>query len=151
MAHSELRWNPALATRLVEGTAVSGQKRQLRFPEPIAAASLYTTANDYAKFAAALLNDSSAMGSTTEKPATADRRLGLQWGLGWGIEPIAQGGNLWQWGNNPGYRAFVMASASSGEAVVVLTNSERGMALAKPLTQVIFPGEHAAFAFHMLR
>ncbi|MDB6062445.1 MAG: hypothetical protein JWM78_2548 [Verrucomicrobiaceae bacterium] len=151
MASSEFRWNAALADKLVQGTSRSGQKRQLRFPEPIAAASLYTTANDYAKFVARLLNDSSAMTLTIEKPATANRRLGLQWGLGWGVEIGASGPNLWQWGSNPGYRAFVMASASSGDAVVILTNSEQGMALVEPLTKIVLPGEHSAFAFHMLR
>ena len=151
MANSELRWSATLAGKLVGGTSQSGQKRQLRFPEPIAAASLYTTANDYARFVARLLNDVASMSLITGKPATADRRLGLEWGLGWGIEPGAQGPNLWQWGNNPGYRAFVMASASSGDAVVILTNSERGMALAEPMTKVLLPGEHHAFAFHLLR
>jgi CubicO group peptidase (beta-lactamase class C family) len=151
MASSELRWSATVAGKLMEGTSLSGQKRQLRFPEPIAAASLYTTANDYARFVARLLNDSWAMNLTTEKPATAHRRLGLQWGLGWGIEPGPQGPNLWQWGSNPGYRAFVMASASSGDAIVILTNSERGMALAEPLTKIVLPGEHNAFGFPMLR
>lgn len=150
MASSEFRWNTALAGKLVEGTSSSGQKRQFRFLEPIAAASLYTTANDYARFVARLLNDSSVMNLTTEKPATASRSPGLQWGLGWGIEPGAQGVNLWQWGSNPGYRAFVMASVSSGNAIVILTNSERGLALAEPLTKIVLPGEHNAFKFRML-
>jgi CubicO group peptidase (beta-lactamase class C family) len=151
MTSTELRWKASLAERLVDGTSLSGQKRQLRFPEPIAAASLYTTANDYAKFVATLLSDSSALNLTTEKPATAHRHTGQEWGLGWGIEPDVQGLNLWQWGSNPGYRAFVMASASSGNAVVVFTNSERGMALAQPLTKIVLPGEHPAFRFPMLR
>jgi hypothetical protein len=76
-----------------------------------------------------------------------DRALGLQWGLGWGIERAQGGPYLWQWGNNPGFRAFAMASTSSGEGFVVFTNSERGMPIAASIAQRVLPAEHNAFRF----
>lgn len=76
--------------------------------------------------------------------------LGLAWGYGWGIETAAGGPYLWQWGNNPGYRAFTMVSASSGNGYVLLTNSEDGMPLAASLARSTIPAEHGVFRFHML-
>ncbi len=151
MTRSDFRWRPSFSGGIVPGTSSSGQPRQLRFPEPLAPASLYTTAGDYARFLSALLGDAESLRLITAAPTTVDARLGLDWGLGWGIERGEHGPYLWHWGNNPGYRAFVMASASSGDAVVILTNSERGMGLAEPMVRAVLPGDHRAFRFHMLR
>jgi len=49
---------------------------------------------------------------------------------------------LWQWGNNPGYRAFVLAVHRSGDGLVLLTNSDAGLRLVEPLLQAALPGEH---------
>ena len=79
-----------------------------------------------------------------------DEKLGLSWGNGWGIEAAAGGPYLWQWGNNPGFRAFAMVSVVSGNGFVLLTNSERGMPLAVPLARATVPADHGVFRFHML-
>lgn len=150
MADSSFRPGPALLARLVSGRNAAGQPRRLRFPSPIAAGSLHTTAADYARFMAALLADKPALGLTLADPVTATRRPPLQWGLGWGMERTADGTCLWQWGNNPGYRAFAMMRPASGDGFVLLTNSERGMALAEPLAGIALPGEHPAFGFRLL-
>jgi CubicO group peptidase (beta-lactamase class C family) len=151
MASSDFRWKSSFAGRIVPGTSWWGLPRQLRFSEPLAPASLYTTAGDYARFLSALLADAPTLRLITTAPATVNTKLGLDWGLGWGIERGERGQHLWQWGNNPGYRAFVMVSASSGDGVVILTDSERGMALAEPMARAVLPGDHPAFQFHMLR
>lgn len=57
---------------------------------------------------------------------------------------------IWQWGNNPGYRAFAMASSRSGDGFVLLTNSENGLKLAEPIAQTLLPGEHNVFRFPWL-
>lgn len=100
---------------------------------------------------AALLADEPALRLTLADPVPASRRPPLQWGLGWGMERTAAGPCLWQWGNNPGYRAFAMMRPASGDAFVLLTNSERGMALAEPLAALALPGKHPAFGFRLLR
>ncbi len=151
MTSSEFRWSPAISTRLVPGTSASGQPRQLNFPEAIVPSSLYTTAGDYAKFITALLADAEILRLTTTTPVTVDGRLGLEWGLGWGLERGSDGLNLWHWGSNPGYRSFVMVSMKSGNGIVILTDSERGLAVAEPLVNVVLPGHHNAFSFHLLR
>ncbi len=151
MASSSFRWQPSFADRVVPGMAGAGRMQPHRFTQPLAPASLYTTAHDFALFLAALLNDAPLLRSTVHDPVAVDARLRLSWGLGWGIEQGDGGPFLWQWGNNPGFRAFAMASATSGDGFVLLTNSERGLELAAPLAQAVLPGDHPLFKFRMLR
>lgn len=150
MRHSRLRLTDDIRDQLVNGNSWFGWGGQLNFSEPNAAASLYTTAEDYARLISALLADTALLSSTLANPVTTDPELGLAWGRGWGIETAAGGPYLWQWGNNPGYRAFAMVSASSGKGYVLLTNSERGMPLAASLAGSTIPAEHGVFRFHML-
>lgn len=123
----------------------------LSFSEPIAPATLYSSAADYGRFLAAVVSDKNLIKTTLASSVVADAGLGLNWGLGWGIEK--SGGKNWifQWGNNPGYRAFAIASVESGDGLVILTDSENGMALAEPITNRVLPGEHRVFKFHMLQ
>lgn len=150
MRHSRLRLTEDIRHQLVNGTSWFGWGRQFDFTEPNAAASLYTTAGDYAKLLSALLSDTSLLSLTLANPVTTDTELGLAWGYGWGVETAEGGPYLWQWGNNPGYRAFAMTSVSSGDGFVLLTNSEDGMPLAASLARSIIPAKHGVFRFHML-
>lgn len=147
MADSSLVWRDAFGDRAVRGRSALGFQQRVQFHSALAAASLYTTAADYARFMAALLADGELVARTLAHPVEVDRALGLQWGLGWGIERAQGGPYLWQWGNNPGFRAFAMASASSGDGFVVFTNSERGMPIAASIAQRVLPAEHNAFRF----
>ena len=150
MRDTSLIWRDDFATRVQHGTSMFGTVRQVRFLKPVAAASLCTTASDYARFMSALLADDRLLSLTMSRPVVAEPELGLEWGFGWGIERGKGGPYIWQWGNNPGFRAFAMASVSSKDGFVVFTNSERGMALAVPLAYSILPVEHNAFRFSMV-
>ena len=147
MPDTSLVWRDSFAARVVNGRSVFGRTRQIRFLKPVAAASLYTTATDYAKFMSAALTNDQIISLVLSSPAQVDSALGLQWGLGWGIEHSAGGPYVWQWGNNPGYRSFAMASVASKDGFVILTNSERGMPLAASLAHSVLPAEHNAFRF----
>ncbi len=150
MRHSRLHLTEDIRKQLVNGNSWFGLGRQFDFSEPNAAASLYTTAEDYAKLISALLADTDLLSLTLANPVITDPELGLAWGYGWGVETAVGGPYLWQWGNNPGYRAFAMVSVSSGNGYVLLTNSERGMPLAASLARSTIPAEHGVFRFHML-
>jgi CubicO group peptidase (beta-lactamase class C family) len=150
MRDSSLVWNDAYAGRAVAGTSAAGATREARFRSPVAAASLYTTAGDYASFLSGLLADEGLLALSMSRAVRVDRRLGIDWGCGWGIERTAAGPHLWQWGSNPGFRAFSMVSPLSRDGFVILTNSDRGMALAVPLADETLPGEHNAFRFSMV-
>jgi CubicO group peptidase (beta-lactamase class C family) len=153
MQRSSYRLSEAVAGRLVPGkaaSAASGRTRALRFPDPIASGSLYTTADDYAAFMARVLQDKALTSRVVDGAIDVSRRLGLRWGLGWGVEETPQGTNLWHWGRNPGYCSLAMASLQSGNGIVVFTNDDGGMPVAKELVQAALPGEHGALRFAML-
>jgi CubicO group peptidase (beta-lactamase class C family) len=162
MTNSSYVWSDRFKDSLVLGHARTGlAMRPRRFQVPVAAATLYTTAHDYAKFMAALMNDAKLLNTTVESSITVDTRLNLAWSLGWGLawdittsqsettEPTER--FIWQWGNNPGYRAFAIASVKSGDAVVILTNSDNGMAVIEPLVTALMPKARDVFKFYMLK
>lgn len=150
MHDSRLRLTDDIRPRVVIGTSRSGRPRHFEFHEPNAAASLYSTAPDYARLLAAWLAQPELLEKATANPIPTDPELGLSWGYGWGIESTSVGPCLWQWGNNPGYRAFTMVSTSSRNGFVLLTNSERGMALASPLARSVVSTDHPVFRFRSL-
>lgn len=146
MSNTAFRWKPQFADAFMPGLP-----RHMEIPEALAPFSLHTSANDYAKFLAALMADQQALQLIVQSPASVVPKLGLGWGLGWGVERGEKETFIWQWGNNPGYRAFVMASTSSGDAVVMLTNSEEGLAMAEPIVATVLPGAHSVFKSYLVR
>jgi len=151
MDHSDYVWNAQIAQELVTGTKANGAPRApWNFTRPVAAFTLYTSATDYGKFLVAVLNDEPVLKQITASPVSVDPSLSLSWGLGWGIERVQGDLYIWHWGNNPGYRSFVIASVRTGDGFVMLTNSDNGLKLAEPITQRLLPGEHKVFGFSML-
>ena len=150
MRRSSLVWKQEYALYEAEGTSPTWSSRTARFRYPVAAASLYTTAEDYALFLCALLANQRLLVQTASTPVNVAPILGIEWGYGWGIERSAGGANLWHWGNNPGFRSFTMVSPSSGDGFVLFTSSDRGMALAVPVAYQVLPMEHNAFQFSMV-
>jgi CubicO group peptidase (beta-lactamase class C family) len=87
---------------------------------PNAAASMVTSAADYAKFlAAAIKNPEIGKEQVKIRPS-------LGWGLGWGIERTAGREYLWQWGDNGGYKNFVAMEQATGDAIFIFTNGDSG-------------------------
>lgn len=150
MRHSRLRLTDDIRAQVLDGTSRLGGRVRFDMREPNAAASLYTTAADYARLLAAWLADPALLALVMEQAVSTDAALGLAWGKGWGIETAAGGPYLWQWGNNPGFRAFAMVSVASRNGFVLLTNSERGMPLAASLAHATVPAEHGVFRFSAL-
>ena len=128
MASSSYVWEDRYDRRKATGHDAAGTPRPLRRPaEAFAAASLHTTAGDYARFLAAALDGSGLQARTaaemirpqvhvdegcqncisTKPTGRLSRELG--WGLGWGLEETEDGISLWHWGDNggSGFHCFV--------------------------------------------
>ncbi len=125
-----------------------------------AAASLVTTAGDYARFLAATLRgeglrpESAALMLQAQTPVGASPfNLGgapganqpqLAWTLGWGWQQVEGEAWIWHWGDNGDTKAFALASPRQRRGVVYFANSVNGLAIAHrllgPLTTVAQPG-----------
>jgi len=127
------------------------------FAVPNAAASLYSTAGDYARFLAALLE--SGKTSRWLSPETIDRMLQpvsivnerISWCLGIGLEKGNRGEYFWQWGDNDIYQGFAIMNRKQQSGLVILTNSAHGLRVCKEIVPIVFPDDHAAFSWRMVR
>lgn len=87
---------------------------------PNSAASMVTSAEDYSRFLAAAVRN----GEFGKQQVAINDALG--WGLGWGIERTAGHTYWWQWGDNGGFKNFVLAEPATGSGLVVFTNGDSG-------------------------
>ncbi|MFZ0061578.1 MAG: serine hydrolase [Pyrinomonadaceae bacterium] len=129
-----------------------------------AAASLQTTANDYANFVIAMLK------GTGLKPATARLMLkpqstvtlagafnlnapevklasNVQWGLGWGLEKTEAGMAFWHWGDNGDTKAFVLAYPQRKTGLVMFANSANGLSMINELIGNAMGNDQPALAW----
>ena len=157
MTSSSYTWRSDFDARTAYGHDVDGNPGTIRKDDQFnAAASLNTTAHDYALFLAAILNGTGLQPATLREMETpqiavdpectnctdrAPKELSktIFWGLGWGIQrPIqsstkrddANSTTLWHWGDNGDFKCFVLADPAHKSAAIVFTNSENGLSIA---------------------
>jgi CubicO group peptidase (beta-lactamase class C family) len=111
-----------------------------------AAASLHTTAPDFARFMMAVMNGSALSDSTAAAMLTPqiDVDSNVTWGLGIGLQDNEAGRSFWHWGDNTGYKAYTITYPDPGVGVVWFTNSENGHSILSGLLAATVGGEHAA-------
>lgn len=140
-----------LASRRKQPGAATGHDRQgakwLETPWPGAnvAASLHTTAEDYAKFLAAALDEERMW----TPRIVADEPYALSWGLGWGVaggEPPV----FLHWGSNPGFKSLAMGVPAERRGWVMLTNADNGLELATALSSRMVGRDLPALGYFML-
>ncbi|MBI2688963.1 MAG: serine hydrolase [Acidobacteria bacterium] len=110
--------------------------------QPNAAASMVTTANDYARFVAAAMKNAELRKPHVTMRTGKDWMLG--WGLGWGIERTGGREYLWQWGDNSGYKNVVFGEPASGSGVFVFTNGDAGQAIYDRVVRHVTRHDHPA-------
>lgn len=114
--------------------------------------SLVTTAGEYSRFlqrgvfrgeglspaSHALLKTVSSDADDRDVPVPVDPYIA--WSQGVGLQIVDGRTRLWHWGDNPGFKAFFMLDAVTGESLVLLTNSQNGLATYKQVLR-LFMGE----------
>lgn len=161
MRTSSFVWRNAFDANFAEPhDATPAPKSKRKPPSGISAASLQTTAEDYARFVQAVLRGDRLKPATARlwlepqvrvrhscfqclEPDLPELDTRVAWGLGWGLEPGA--GTFFQWGHMSGSRAFVIGSVKKRSAVVVLANGANGMSIMPELVKPALPGRHPAF------
>jgi CubicO group peptidase (beta-lactamase class C family) len=108
---------------------------------PNAAASLHTTGPDYAAF---VLN---AIKNPDLRKQYTTIREGLGWGLGWAIEQTGGRQFLWQWGDNSGYKNFVMIDPVAESGVFVFTNGDSGQRVCERVVTEATAMKHPALSW----
>jgi len=120
-----------------DGKLVEG--RYHTYPE-MAAAGLWTTPSDLARFAIALQQAVAGKANTVLSQATAKEMLTLQkgsYGLGLSLSGSGRSARFGHGGANEGFRCEMMAYVETGQGAVVMTNGDRGANLAREISRAI--------------
>jgi CubicO group peptidase (beta-lactamase class C family) len=136
------------------------------YPEsrnPSAAAGMYTTATDFAKFMIEIIKPSrkdqvhlseQAINEMLRPQIKVQKSAVIpqpvkdnSWGLGWGIEHTVDGDAFWHWGDWGVFRHFAVAFRKQKIGVVVLTNSFNGPKAYMEAVPEAIGGTHPAFDF----
>jgi CubicO group peptidase (beta-lactamase class C family) len=116
---------------------------------PNAAASMITTARDYGTFVRWLFGAGPVKGGR----AILDRMIvqqstinsSLGWGSGIGLEQAAGRKYVWHWGDNPGFKNFIVGEPASGSAIVIFTNGNSGQRVYERVIRARTGVDHPAF------
>jgi CubicO group peptidase (beta-lactamase class C family) len=128
------------------------------------AASLHTTAADYALFMEALLNGTGLSKKTVtemERPqiavnpactnctdrAPSELSKTVFWGLGIGIQETKDGESLWHWGDNGSFKCFVLAYPKQKIGIVLFMNASNGLSILSDLLRISPGGEQPALGW----
>jgi CubicO group peptidase (beta-lactamase class C family) len=129
-----------------------------------AAASLHTTATDYARFVVAVLKGEGLKPATLRlmlNPQVSVAEAGsnnlnrpdpklsqsISWGLGWGLEKTDDGMAFWHWGDNGDTKAFVRAFEKQKTGLVMFANSTTGLSIVQELVEQALGGQHPSVAW----
>ncbi|UCC73155.1 MAG: class A beta-lactamase-related serine hydrolase [Gemmatimonadota bacterium] len=111
-----------------------------------AAATLHTSASDFARFMIALMNGTGLRDSVAVAMLTPQIEVdsGVTWGLGIGLQENESGRGFWHWGDNAGYKAYTLTYPDRGVGMIWFTNSDNGHAILEGLLAETVGGEHRA-------
>ena len=123
-----------------------------QWKEPNAAASLRTTARDYARFLIALLDGKGLKKKTYEQMfepqiVVNEKSPQLAWGLGTGLETPPEGRYFWHWGDQGPTKAYFTADLQRKNAIVYFANAMNGLSFATELLKDAIGGSHPAVAY----
>jgi hypothetical protein len=147
MTHSSFIWQDEYKKLKASGHSADGSPiKNRKYPSANAAFTLHTTALDYAKFTVAILKGSGLKPETMNQMMTPQVQVeegcinsihkergklsdSLSWGLGLGLQRLLGGDSFWHWGDNPGFKSYVVGFREKKRAIVIFTNSSTGLSL----------------------
>ena len=156
------RYDAMKATGHNSGGAPTSKRKP---PKANAAASLQTTARDYAKFVIAINNGVGLKKETIREmlrpqirvnegcrnclnPASAKLSSTVAWGLGWGLQLTEDGTSFWHWGDNNGdVHCYVVGYTAQKIGVVIFTNSGNGHSIIPEIISEAIAGSQPAIAW----
>ena len=162
MRSSSFEWQDRFAADVASPHEGGVPRSKHKPPRANASYSLQTTAGDYGRFLAAVLQGAWLRQATWREwfrpvahvPRGAAIQLDAEplpgeddvaWGLGWGVE--MRRGSFFQWGKMDGVRAFAMGAVAEQAGVVLLTNGNTGLRLLDDVTGLVRPGPHPAIGW----
>ena len=116
-----------------------------------AAASLRTTAEDYARFLIALLNGKGLKKKTfnemfAPQVVVSEKSPQVAWGLGTGLETTDDGKYFWHWGDQGTTKAYFTADLRRKDAIVYFANGMNGLSFTTEILADAIGGKHPAVA-----
>lgn len=152
MINSSYVWKTEYEERSAHPHGFMQEKARKGKPENgMAAATLHTTAPDFARFIAAVMNKNGLLEDTISQmlstqivthPEVSDS---VAWGLGVGLEKTPHGPAFWHWGDNYRFRCFFVAYPEQNLGVVYFTNSFYGLAIRQAIVEAAIGGVHPSF------
>jgi CubicO group peptidase (beta-lactamase class C family) len=132
MKDSSMVWKDEYETQAAVGHGLLSEPREFRKrTRSHAAASLYTTAGDYARFVIAVMNGTGLKKETARvmlKPQVEVDK-DVYWSLGFGVQRMPEGDAFWQWGDYGIFRNYITAFKENKVGVVYFTNSYNGLSI----------------------
>jgi len=155
MGHSSYVWQDEYDDLAATGHDALGRPQQKGKPRrPNAAATLHTTASDYAKFLGALIEERGLEHSTFEMiftpqvsaPGDDDEFEGtVFWGLGWGLQVGDAETSFWHWGDNGPFKAYVLGYREAGVGLVYFANSDEGLTIGEAVLAIALEDSYPSF------
>jgi CubicO group peptidase (beta-lactamase class C family) len=155
MAHSSFIWQSEYESLIASGHDANGMP--ITNSRPLlgnAAFTLHTTALDYAKFIIAIMKNTGLKLETMNQMMTSQIRVeegcvncvhkppgklsdSISWGLGWGLQQLVQGDSFWHWGDNNGFKSYIVGLKREKKGIIIFINSSSDVGLSI-IPQIIY-------------
>jgi CubicO group peptidase (beta-lactamase class C family) len=149
MTHSSFVWNDLEGDYATPHDDLGNPMEKRTFAEAHIAATLHTTAADYARFLAAAMDGTglSPESARAFRTPQVDVAPGVTWGLGVGLQDDARGRAFWQWGHGFGSKAYMIAYPETGNGLVFLANGDAGLSILDAVLGTVFGADQPGAAW----
>ena len=158
MPSSSYLTKPAFHAINASGHEKDGSTRKERvFSWENTAWTLVSNAHDYSNFIQKAVYRGEGLASATHRMMLSESSDAndtsaptpvdpfVAWGLGVGLQTTTDRKLAWHWGDNPGFKAFFMLDTTTGDSIILFTNSENGPSTYKEvLESFLGEGEYPA-------